>query len=319
MAASNQVSDMTWTKEQASTKRTILDISLFESNDPTLWEAMYRENMEHKYHKGTRGFNQAVLGTSTTDSLIYIIPRVRGGPGYKSVELAGVDRSKVQYCPISKGYPMQDVSSFTVGPIVGEGLCLVNAAFSKTICIAHLEGGGFVNLKRKSFWQRSRTPPRSISFRDGKLTVNGIDHDVYEWLSKNESLWYEEWYKWCRSVALCSRGDFHWSRGLDERVAFHNSFTNRRGPKYVDFVTWKKECYIRPSYEYLPSTTVYQFLHELKEKKVPIGLVHPMGYKGVAEVPLTEELIRDLFDSAQIMSCQPYVVVGLLLGVPIYE
>lgn len=82
--------------------------------------------------------------------MIYFIPRERGGPSYKSVPLEGVINDDVQYCPISKGYPMQDVSSFTLGPIVGEGLCLVNSAFSKSICIMHIEGGGKVDLKRKN-------------------------------------------------------------------------------------------------------------------------------------------------------------------------
>lgn len=45
---------------------------------------------------------------------------------------------------------MQGVSSFSLGPVVGEGLVVVNAAFSKVIYLQHLIGG-IVNYKRKNF------------------------------------------------------------------------------------------------------------------------------------------------------------------------
>jgi len=94
-----------------------------------------------------------ILVISLADGIapIYVVPRIKTRPSYLSIPLIGVDINSVQYCPISKGFPMQDVSSFTLGPIVGEGLCLVNAAFSKSICIAHIEGGGFPDLKSNSF------------------------------------------------------------------------------------------------------------------------------------------------------------------------
>jgi hypothetical protein len=247
---------------------------------------------------------------------IYIVPRARAGPSYLDVELEGVDKTKVQYCPISKGYSMQDVSSFTLGPIVGEGLCLVNAAFSKMICLVHLEGGGAVDLKRKNFWKRSKNPGRKLEFSDDILTVDGVDYNVYEWLANNEDLWYENWNKWRRSIALCSRGDFHWGDGLGEVVAYHNS--KGKKDKYIDFVTWKKNCYILPSYQLLPDTEAFKFLKKLYDKGIPLGLVHPMGMKLDPEKPLNRAAIENLYNCPHDMGCQPYVVAGLLLDARVY-
>lgn len=74
---------------------------------------------------------------------IYIIPRLRC-VSYKDISLEVVTIDEVVYCSISKGLPLNGVSSFWVGPFVGSdvGVCLVNMAFSKEIAICHIEGGG---------------------------------------------------------------------------------------------------------------------------------------------------------------------------------
>ena len=41
------------------------------------------------------------------------------------------------------------------------------------------------------------------------------------------------------------------------------------GIRYIDFVTWKKECYIKPSYGLLPQTAVFQFLQQMQQQKIP--------------------------------------------------
>jgi hypothetical protein len=38
---------------------------------------------------------------------------------------------------------------------------------------------------------------------------------------------------------------------------------------------------------------------------------------GKAEKPITREHIRHLYDSEEVMCCQPYVVAGCLMGIPI--
>ncbi|CAH6420770.1 Hypothetical protein HVR_LOCUS1286 [uncultured virus] len=119
----------------ASTKRTIGDISIFDDNVSPMnvlqhnWNVAYKTIMDQKYAKETRNFSRTIVGNPQPlerHAPIYLIPRERGGPSYLSVPLQGINPADVQYCPISKGFPMQDVSSFTLGPIVGEGLCLVN-------------------------------------------------------------------------------------------------------------------------------------------------------------------------------------------------
>ena len=182
------------TPTKASTNRIIADLSLFDSDDPLVWERAYEQTMEKKYAKGSRNFGRTIHGTPCKDPQIFLIPRVRGGPSYKKNDLQGTDPSELQYCPISKGFSMQNVSSFTLGPIIGEGLCLVNAAFSKCICIGHLEGGGKVDLKRKNFWKSSKHPIRKIKIKNNILVVDNISYyNLYKWLQNNEDLWYQEW------------------------------------------------------------------------------------------------------------------------------
>lgn len=299
-----------------SSKRYIADSRYFDSDDPVMWEQLYQAVMDKKYAKGTRNFSLNIKGSVKDTPHIYVIPRIRAGPSYLNMPLSADDNQDLQYCPISKGFPMQDVSSFTLGPIPGEGLCLVNAAFSKSIAVAHIEGGGKLNLKRKNFWQRSKKPTRNILIIDNEsMMVNGVKCNIHTWLSENVQFWYPEWDTWRRAIALCSKGNFHWTDGLGDTIAYHN---NRSSPiKYIDFVTWKKECYIKPSYRLLPDTGVFQFLQTLYNKNIPMGLVHPKGFDEEVITPITKEYITQLFNDPHIMCCQPYVIAGCLLSVPI--
>lgn len=300
---------------KASKNRIVADLSLFENADPANWESCYDRIMEKKYKKNTRRFSYNIYGMPQDDNIapVYVVPRIRAGPSYLQIPLRGIDLSHVQYCPISKGFSMQDVSSFTMGPIVGEGLCLVNAAFSKCVTVAHIEGGGILDLKRVNFWKRARKPKRNITIIDDEsMIVDGVKNNIKVWLKENEQLWLTEWEKWRKSIALCSRGDFHWTDKMGETISY------RYKSEYLDFVQWKKQCYIAPSYELLPKTTVFQFLKKVwSEHNIPLGLVHPKALSENGEEPVTREYIRFLFDSPDIMCCQPYVVVGLLFEVPI--
>ena len=301
---------------QVSTSRQILDPNLFNSSDPEIWEKAYVYTMEEKYAKYHRKYKvpiPTIPWAGEGNPPLYIVPRVRGGPSYKSVPLAGVESNQVFYALASKGFPMQEVSSFTLGPVIGESLCLVNAAFSKVISTFHIEGG-IIDYKRKSFWRPRRKPERKIEFDMTNrihMKVDGETVVVNDWLCENEDLWLDDWEKWRKSVALCSRGDFHWS-GKADRIG------HRHHGEYLSFVDWKKQCYIQPSYDLLPDTKVFKTLLELREKKIPIALVHPMGFKHEAVTAITKAQVRMMYDSDTIMSCQPYVVAGKLLEVPVY-
>jgi hypothetical protein len=327
---------------QASGKRLVAHQSIFESQDEKDWERVYKEVFSEKYAKETRNFSRKITGKSEgkqnrsglleiikmhlisnialfvleyLEPPIYIIPRQRGGPSYKEVKLIGASPLDLQYCLISKGYPMQDVSSFTLGPIVGEGLCVVNVAFSKCIDIMHIEGivgkGSYgVDLKRKNFWHRSRRPRYDIkNVSMTKLKVNGKVVNKIDWLKEHEKEWLDEWRIWRDMVALCSEGSFHWS---PQTVSF------RHNGEYLDFVTWKKKCYIAPAYALIPKTSVFKFIKRIWEQEgIPLGLVHPKGMKMTPEEPLTRESLQELFDSEETMACMPYVFVGVLFGLPI--
>lgn len=305
---------MTYHATNTAGKRNIYDLSLMASSDPTEWEAAYNATMEEKYHKHKRNFNLGQYVTPYTGSPapIYIVPRVRGGPSYKEVPLAGVTNDQVYYAPVSKGYPMQEVSSFSLGPVVGEGLCVVNAAFSKIITIAHIEGGGKVNFKRKYLWEPARNPLRQITLVDSEhILVDGTTYITKQWLSLNEHLWLQEWEYWRACVSLCSRGDFHWSNN-SPIVSY------RYQGIYLNRADWGKQCYIAPAYQLLPYTRVFQHLQQLHANNVPLGLVHPKGMKHEAEQPVTREEVRRLYDSPVEIACMPYVIVGAILHVPIY-
>lgn len=176
--------------------------------------------------------------------------------------------------------------------------------------LAHIEGGGVVDSTRKNFWRRAPKTKRMHRIEILSPREIEVDGEVFEtaaWLRANEEHWLQEWRKWRAMVALCSRGDFHWGGGLPT-VAF------RYKGRYLDFVEWKMECYMRPSYEKLPSITVFQELKALRDSGYALGLVHPKGYKGEVEEPITEDYLRELMLSPDTMCCQPYVVAARLLG-----
>jgi hypothetical protein len=297
---------------EASTKRVVANLDLYESKDINAWENNYSEILDLKYQKNTRNYNKNI----TVDKWdgeevpIYLIPRERGGPSYKSNKLEGIDSNNVQYCAISKGYGMQDVSSFTLGPIVGEGLCLVNASFSKIVCIKHIEGGGIVDLKRKYFWKSGKAE-RDIKIIDkNNMFVDNEKFKINEWLEINKDLWFDEWYKWSKSIALCSMGNFHW--GSDsETVTFYCH------GRYLSFVDWKKECYIKPSIKMLTNIDAYKHLEMLYKNKIPLGLVHPMAITGQTEKVITRQFLKSKIESKNELCCQPIVIASKLLNVEI--
>lgn len=310
---SDQENNILITYTKACSKRIVGSSNLFSITDENIWEQEYKKIMDPKYAKNIRNYSKTIHGKPCENPLVYVIPRERGGSSYKEINLEGSDCKNLFYAPVSKGYSMQDVSSFTMGPIVGEGLCLVNSAFSKSICIMHIEGGGKLDLKRKNFWKPSKNPPRKIDYiNDTLINIDGNVVVIQEWLFENEHLWLEEWEKWRAAVALCSLGDFHWADSDTLTLAY------RYKGKYIKFREWKKECYIRPSYNLLPKNHVFLFLQDiLKKHKISIGLVHPKGRSNGKEKPITREYIRELFDSEDEMCCQPYVVAGRLLNVEI--
>lgn len=301
-------------KGKISGKRTIGKFKLFKTDDEEDWEKEYVRIMNKKYSKYSRRFSAIITGKKMKNPPIFVVPRIRAGPSFKSIPLKGVDNEDVYYAPISKGFSMQEVSSFSLGPIIGEGLCLVNAAFSKCIMISHIEGGGIVDYRRKNFWRpvSRSSPERKIKLINEKyMKVDGEKVKIFEWLKENEDLWLNEWEKWRKSIALCSQGDFHWADSSPV-IAY------RYKKKYLNFVDWKIECYIKPSYELLPETDVIKFLLKVwKKHKIPLGLVHPKGIDEEKCSRLTEERIKEMFESPVEMCCQPYVIAGWLLGVEV--
>jgi hypothetical protein len=311
---------------EACSKRLVADLTLFDTKDEDEWEAMYEAVLNPKYQKNIRNFSKKVTGTKITklpnfkNVPIYLIPRERGGESYKNCNPVGCEPEDLFYAPISKGFSMNDVSSFSLGPVIGHGLCVVNAAFSKSICIMHLEGGS-VDLKRKNFWKPKKERVITLIANENSVgyptefLIDGKQYNIKQWLKDNKELWFPEWNVWRKSIALCSDGDFHWCKMTNGEYSPTLFYYNKG--KYLDFVTWKKECYIKPAYELIKETSVYKFLYEIYTiHKIPLGLVHPMA-RSNENRPITKKFIKDLFDSTEEMSCMPFVVAGVLLNVEI--
>jgi hypothetical protein len=189
---------------------------------------------------------------------------------------------------------------------------VVNSAFSKAISICHIEGGGKFNLKRKTFWQKARKPKHKIVLTDNSELMIVDDNlvNIELWLKEHEHEWLSDWCCLNKHIALCGKGNFHW-HGDSPIIAYrHNS-------KYLKYVEWKKEYYIRPAYQLLKNNSTLQWLYSVwKIYKRPLGLVHPKGRAQTAEEPLTKEYITQLYNNPHYMACMPYVVAGFLLGVP---
>jgi len=315
---------------KACSKRIIGDLKLFKSDDINEWEAEYEKILNPKYKKNIRNFSKKITGTPISEiesfkyknPQIYLISRERGGDSYKNCNPVGCEAEDLFYAPISKGYSMNDVSSFSLGPVVGEGLCVVNAAFSKSICVMHLEGGN-LDLKRKNFWKPKKE--RTIELIDNSknidynqyFKVDGKKFKIKKWLKDNKDLWYPEWKLWCRSIALCSDGDFHWTKLPNGEYSQTLCYYNHGD--YLDFVTWKKECYIKPAYELIKQTSVFEFLSKIRnEHKINIGLVHPMA-KSDEDKPIKKSYLLSLFNDKNEMSCMPFVVAAMLLNITYEE
>ena len=287
------------------------------------WENLYNEKyVNNKYKKNSKNFNATIHGNPVEKPNIYIIPRERGGPSYKLVELEHDDVKNIQFCPISKGFSMQDVSSFTMGPIINHGLNLVNSAFSKCIAIKHIDGSGCFSMTNQKFWKKNRKGPQrkiTCSSNETSMCVDGVIVNKEEWLKTNQHLWFNDWKKWHDTIRFSANG--HFNRCDDSTIiAYCNIIDNPDVPIYLDFISWKKTCYIAPAYELLnkKDNKVMVFLkHVFQEKKVSLGLVHPMGKCGEKERAITSEYITHLYNATDCMACMPYVVAGFLLGVSI--
>ena len=306
----------------ALSTRKITDSSLFNTTDPQLWEAAYQDTINPKYKKGTRNCRIKPPTTKFHDAPIYLVPRERG-TSYKDIPLfdsAGkqVKPDDVFYAPVSKGYGMQDLSSFTVGPIVGEGLCLVNTAFSKAIGIMHVEGGGKWSDKRKNFWIRNKKPKYQIHrVTSDTMSVDSVVVNIHEWLDSHKDEWYPEWLKWHDSVALCGDGNFHWIDDWETLAYYHPSVPRSITSEYVpgsllNFQQWKTQTYLKFSMDLMPSIPDFQRLQDLRQRGVVLGLVHPKA-KSTSETPMNRDELQAFLYGPHDMCCQPYIVAYMLL------
>lgn len=289
--------------------------------DIDYWETMYQEKYKgSKYKKCSKNFSNKIVGKPVENPHIYIIPRQRGGPSYKNVLLEFDEPKDIQFCPISKGYSMQDVCSFTLGPVENHSLNIVNCAFSKCIAISHIDGTGKFNLNSKKYWKKIRKNPlrKIINLSDTTMSIDGEIVNKEKWLEDNIDLWFHDWKRWHDAIRFGSEGSIDWTNG-SEILLYCNCIDYSGYNKYMDFVTWKKKCFIEPSYNlFKKENRVIKFLKMLYfDNKISIGLVHPKGSTDKIIKALTPENISDKYNSPHEMISMPYVIAGYLLDVPI--
>jgi len=299
----------------------ILNTEICNDTNNDYWEKIYNEKYKgNKYKKNTKNFSKIITGKSCEKPNIYIIPRQRGGPSYKDVELEYDNAEDIQFCPVSKGFSMQDVSSFTLGPVVNHGLNVVNSAFSKCIAIKHIDGSGLYSETNKKFWKKKKGKANRIivNISDDDMLVNGVTFNKIDWLEKNKDLWFENWKKWHDAIRLNANGNFNWCDD-SETIIFCNCIDKPGVNIYMNFVNWKKSCYIAPAYKLFgENNKVIDFLKYLYcEQKISLGLVHPKGRDSHKENAITPGFIKYLYESPYEMACMPYVVAGYLLNVSI--
>ena len=283
------------------------------------WENLYQEKYkDNKYKKNTKNFSNKIVGKSVENPNIYIIPRQRGGPSYKNVKLEFDQAEDIQFCPVSKGYSMQDVSSFTLGPVENHSLNIVNCAFSKCISISHIDGSGRFDVKNKKYWKKIKKNPlrRIVNLTETEMSIDGTRVVKKLWLENNKELWYEDWKKWHDAIRFGSEGSFNWTNN-SEILLYCNCVDDPNKNEYINFVTWKKEFYIKPSYNlFSKNNKVIEFLKLLYiTKKISIGLVHPRACSNTVIKGITPEFITEIYNSPYEMSCMPFVIAGYLLNV----
>lgn len=131
------------------------------------------------------------------------------------------------------------------------------------------------------------------------MSVDGLVVNKKKWLEKNKVLV-------VRRIEKIARFDQNVSFPLGNFNWFNNCVDDPDNNIYMDFVTWKKTCYIIPSYKLFnkKDNKVINFLKLLyKKKKISIGLVHPKGKLDKKEKGTTSKYIKFLYDSPEITIC----------------
>jgi hypothetical protein len=291
---------------------------LLASNNMQVWEEAYQKCVPFKYSK-SRYSPKKVDASEDKKEIpaprVYVIPRIRT-QSYK-IPLEGVDDpTTIVYCPISKGYGMQGLSTFSLGPSCDPKnpfLVLVNGAYSKVIAVEHLEGKGCFDLKRKNFWKRARKPLFTIEMEGfDKIRVNQKLFDLSSWLNDNRQLWYPEWSKWSKHVTFYGEGSFHWSK--TPTVTYCNPYLQEdlqedsKALQFIDFATWKQQYYIQPGLQLMESRWEWKYLVSLLKSGRVIALTHPEGHAFPPQQPLQLSLLQELIDSKEDFCTMPYVV-----------
>ena len=265
--------------------------------------------MEVGFQKTSRNFSRKIMGRRMDDPPIFVISR-RRGHSYKAIPLAGLSSQDVFYAPVSSGFSMQDASSYIMGPVVGEGLNLTNAAYSKIITVMHIQGGGRVDYRSKSFGKPGKAIREVQVTSPTTMLVDGSEVLIKTWLESNKALWFEEWNLWARSIAMCSRAEYRWGN-QSVRVGYWLN------DQCVDFLHWKIECILKPSYRLLEESKSARFLKEVRAEGRTYCLGPSFGAMTALGAPITVDLIKTLYQSSHSICGSAYVLAGYLLDVPI--
>lgn len=274
-----------------------------DTTDEETWKKIYKKVQNEKYAVGKRKYNKKIVGTETETPKIYVVPR-RRGKSYKHFKDENDTplSDHAYWCEASKGFRFGDLSSYTAGPIVGHGINVLSATWSKRVYALHLLGGKF-DINKKDFWDK-RKPKRKIV--DDKIVVDDQEYPINEWLTDNKDEWYSEWKKWSQAVALCGEPSFKWMSNYKNVCWIINNKIR------FDFKVCWYETYVKWLHQFWETLDTFKYVKKVFDKR-NIVLVHPM-VGDYSKGPTTIEDIKARVKNNRIIEA-PWVLTSKLLGI----
>ncbi|MBL4898144.1 MAG: hypothetical protein JKX76_00720 [Colwellia sp.] len=330
------------------------------------WQSEYRQIQYSKHQTGYKKYKKDSRGNGVITGIeqkrifdsdgnyvsghlpeIYIVPRRRTF-SYKKFDFVDRDGNHIDrdmsengwsYIPGSKGFSFADMSTHVLGPIVSEGtshgINILNSSWSKLIKTTHLAGGEYNPKKKKDLWISK--PVRKVEYNESTdiLIVDDVNYDPLEWINSNFDLWFPEWRKWSRAIALSGDASFKWLEKFDSVAWVHTgSLTPEQNfgsqnicilPKNdwwgQTYVKWMIEDFVGE--QFTGSSLVleghnptFDFVKQLRTiHNRTIVIVHPMvGDDHNLTKPVTRQYLLNRYKQGKLMNA-PFLQAWCLLNI----
>ncbi len=284
-------------------KRKIANLSLLDTTDKDTWMNAYNLVQVDRLKPGYYNYSKKLMGKPTQKPTIHVVRRVRGGDSYKSVQLNDLDGNTIPvndifWVPSSKGYSFSDISPYVIGPIIGHGINILNAVWSKHVTVGHLNGK--FNLNSKNFWKKSS---------------KDVDIDDIQEIF-NSKKWYIEWKKWSDHVALCGDPAFNWVDNMGLTIAYvKNKDVNINTDSfYKNEKEFHRDTYEKWLSEAWDNLESFKYLYRrFTQDKVHIALIHPIiSSEHDMSIPITAEYMEKWIQDGNLMNTPMLLAMKLI-------